>query len=76
MEDLCILNNQLSRKRFVFPIIIAPFSLNFFTTVASIGALKPFRILLDAVHYKFLTMILSFIAIGRPSIEESDFPEI
>ena len=51
--------------------MIAPASFSFFTAVESTGALNPLRIVEAALDYMPLTRMLSFIAIGIPSI--SDF---
>jgi len=55
----------------VCPVIIAPDALSFETAVASIGDLKPLRIKEAAEDCIPLTRMLSLIAIGIPSINES-----
>jgi len=50
------------------PTMMAPASLSFFTAAESTGAMNPLSIVEAALDYIPLTRMLSFIAIGIPSI--------
>jgi len=56
---------------FVYPTMIAPASLSFFTVVESIGDLKSLSTRDAALDYIPSTKMLSLMATGIPSIEES-----
>ena len=52
---------------FAEPTMIAPASLSFLTAAASIGEMKPFKIVEPPLDYMPFIRMLSFIAIGIPS---------